>query len=129
MFAKTKNSRQQGTMGLGAAVAYFTELNYVVSLPLNDSQQYDLIVDDKTRLFRVQVKTTKQLSKYNIYSVQLKTKGGNQSWSGTSKFFDPSEVELLFVLCNNGDRYCIPTTVITCKSAINLGSKYKEYKV
>jgi hypothetical protein len=52
----------QGRIGLGAAIAWFCEAGYEVAIPLNDSQPYDLVVEDaEGRLLKVQVKTTGRL--------------------------------------------------------------------
>ena len=32
-------------MALGMTIGYFTKMEYTVSLPLNDAQDYDLVVD------------------------------------------------------------------------------------
>ena len=55
LFDKCKNTKQQGNVGLGVAIGHFTLNGYIVSVPLNDSQDYDLIVDCRT-LYKVQVK-------------------------------------------------------------------------
>ena len=39
------NSNLKGNIALGQAIAYFTQQGYVVNIPLNDSQWYDLIID------------------------------------------------------------------------------------
>ncbi len=49
-----KNSKKQGDIGLGAAIAYFTFKGFTVSIPLTDSQDYDLVVDDGHKLSRIQ---------------------------------------------------------------------------
>ena len=51
-----KNTKIQGSIGLGQAIACFTKLGYIVSVPLNDSQDYDLIVEIDNKLYKVQVK-------------------------------------------------------------------------
>lgn len=43
IFEHCKNTKEQGTIGLGKAIAYFTSRGFVVSIPLNDSQDYDLV--------------------------------------------------------------------------------------
>lgn len=125
---EAKNTKEQGNIGIGQAIAYFTLNKYTVSIPLNDSQDYDLIVDDGNGLKRVQVKTTKCKSKNN-YVASIRTCGGNQSWNKVSKFFDNTTVELLFIVCDDGTMYCIPTENVKCKSAITLCNKYKDYKI
>ena len=119
------NTKKQGDIGLGYAIAYFAGAGYTVSIPLTDSQDYDLVVDNGT-LQRVQVKTTKHKSVYGIYTVSLTIKGGNQTFS-TIKKFDPTKVDLIFILCDNEDKYLIPSNIII--TSINLGKKYQKYKI
>jgi hypothetical protein len=122
------NPREQGLIGLTDAIAYFGGIGWSVSMPLIDSQPYDLVVDDGTHLHRVQVKTTTHRTPYGIYSVQLCTNGGNQSFH-TVKRFDPSSCELLYVLTDARDRYLIPTAVIVARTALNLGAKVAPYRI
>ena len=39
------NTKKFGNIGLGKAINYFLSCGYIVSLPINDSQSYDLIVE------------------------------------------------------------------------------------
>jgi hypothetical protein len=122
-----KNSKKQGDAGLGSAIGYFTSRGYMVALPLTDSHEYDLIVEIDNQLKKVQVKTTTVKTPYDIYQVELRTLGGNQSYN-TAKFFDATKIDYLFILTNE-QRYCIPCNIITSKTSINMGDKYKEYIV
>lgn len=63
-------------------MAYYAKLGWTVSVPVTDSQDYDLVVDNGTRLFKVQVKTTKSISPSGNYIVSLRTIGGNRSVLG-----------------------------------------------
>ena len=38
-------NKQRGNCGLGIAIAYFSTNGYTVSIPLNDTQDYDLLID------------------------------------------------------------------------------------
>ena len=40
-----ETNKQKGNCGLGMEIAYFSTNDYVVSIPLNDTQDYDLIVE------------------------------------------------------------------------------------
>ena len=123
------NSKKQGDIGLGCAIGWFTKNNYTVSVPLTDSQDYDLIVDDGSPL-RVQVKTTKFREKDNDhYTAHLTTCGGNRSGTGKIKKFDPTKVELLFILTETGDMFLIPSNRVLGRTTINLGKLYEEFKV
>jgi hypothetical protein len=62
-------------------------------IPLGHSRNVDLIADFGDRLVRVQVKPrplkTQTSGEGDRWNVSIATKGGNQSWSGVSKRFDP----------------------------------------
>jgi hypothetical protein len=127
MLDKYKNTRKQGDAGLGAAIAFFTSKGLGVAIPLTDSQEYDLIVDDG-QLKRVQVKTTTYTVKSGNHMVSLTTKGGNRTGIGKIKKFDPAQVDALFILTPE-TQYCIPTAAIGGQSTITLSSKYDQYQV
>lgn len=111
------------------AIAYYSRLGYTISIPLTDSQDYDLVIDTGTDILKVQVKTSAQYSDHGIPVVNLRTNGGNRSGSGKTKTFDQNSSDLLFVLLDNGSCYSIPTKNITSKTSVNLGEKYLPYKV
>ena len=130
VFDKCRNTKQQGNIGLGAAIQYFTLNGYIVSLPLNDSQDYDLIVDDGKNLLKVQVKTTKQVTKYNRFVVNLRVFGGNSKENYVHKKGDEIIYDLLFVLCDDGTTYLIPKSIIQGqKSTVTLGKQYSQFKI
>ena len=131
MFENCKNTKQQGNIGLGTAIQYFTQNLYNVSLPLNDSQDYDLIVEDKDgTLKKVQVKTSTQKSKYETYAINLRVLGGNSKQNYVHKKANEVIYDWLFILCDNGDRYLIPKENIkNVKSTITVGKLYQEFKL
>jgi bifunctional DNA-binding transcriptional regulator/antitoxin component of YhaV-PrlF toxin-antitoxin module len=64
------------------------------------------------------------------FAIQLATAGGNQSWSGTVKKFDPDTVDYLFVLVEDGRMWFIPSHEIEGRRCIHLGGpKYSEFGV
>ena len=131
MFENCKNTKQQGNIGLGTAIQYFTQNLYNVSLPLNDSQDYDLIVEDKDgTLKKVQVKTSTQKSKYETYTINLRVLGGNSKQNYVHKKANEVIYDWLFILCDNGDRYLIPKENIkNVKSTVTVGKLYQEFKL
>lgn len=76
LFENCKNSQSQGNVGMGQAIAYYTQKGYTVSIPLNDCQEYDLVVEYPEGLKKVQVKTTKHKAKSGNYIVNLRTMSG-----------------------------------------------------
>lgn len=128
MTLNQQNTKRQGNVGLGQAIAYFTKEGYSVSVPLTESQRYDLIVDDGDTLHRVEVKTTRHKPK-GTYVVLLSTQGGNQSWSTSKKKFSSKDADYIFVVTDEGVRYLIPASVADGKANLYLGLKCQQYIV
>ena len=120
LFDNAINSKKQGDIGMCYAMAYYAKLGWTVSVPVTDSQDYDLVVDNGTRLFKVQVKTTKSISPSGNYIVSLRTIGGNRSENSS---------DLLFALTDSGDCYSIPKSEISAVSSVALGERYLPYRV
>lgn len=123
---KRDSKAHQGNIGMTVAMTYFVAAGHTVSIPLNDCQKYDLIVDDGT-IKRVQVKTATQYVD-NAWRVELRT--SNSTRSGlVARPFDNTKVDILFVVCNDMSMYLIPTKDFEPKSVVRLGEKYKEFVV
>jgi hypothetical protein len=130
MTIKRSNPRKQGDIGVGVAISWFMNNDYSVSIPISESQRYDLIVEKDKNLQRVQVKTSTNRRASGSFTVILKTNGGNQSWSGISHYFDKTTSELLFILTDTGEKYLIPTSQLKDNAAtIDVGHKWKEYLI
>ena len=76
LFKECRNSQSQGNVGMGQAIAYYTQTGYTVSIPLNDCQEYDLVIEYPDGLKKVQVKTTRQKAPSGNYIVSLRTMSG-----------------------------------------------------
>lgn len=122
------NPREQGLLGLTDAIEWFGHRGWPISVPLIDSQPYDLVVDDGVRLHRVQVKTTTYRSTYGVFVVSLATRGGNQSFH-SSRDFDPAGCDLVYVLTDARDRYLIPSSSIRARTTLNLGKQVASYRL
>jgi hypothetical protein len=123
------NTRQQGDLGEISAAGWFANKGATVAWPLNHSPNWDLIVEWEGSVQRVQVKTSTFYER-NRWSVAICTRGGNQSWSGVTKTFDPSVCDLLFVHVGDGRRWVIPAKSVEACRGIRLGGpKYSEWEV
>lgn len=89
-------NKEKGNTGLGIAIAYYSSNGYTVSIPLNDTQDYDLIVEKNNILKRVQVKTTGCKTIYGNYQVHLKSCGGTSG--KTYKTVVNTNIEEIFIL-------------------------------
>ena len=122
---KFKTNKEKGNTGLGIAIAYYSSNGYTVSIPLNDTQDYDLIVDKDNKIKRVQVKAT-SCKKNGNYQVALKSCGGTKG--KTYKTVIDTNIEELFVLTKDMNIYIFPKKIINNKSTLSLCNKYKEYE-
>lgn len=120
-------NKEKGKASLGIAIGYFSVNGYTVSIPLNDTQDYDLIIEKDGILKTVQIKSTSCKTKYGIYQVSLKSCGGTRG--ETYKTVIDTNVDLLCIITDNIDIYLIPIKDIKNLSTINLCTKYNSYKV
>jgi hypothetical protein len=108
---------------------WFASKGALVLVPFGHSPDYDLVADFGHRLARVQVKTC-TARRRNRWETRLSTSGGNQSWNGVVKRFDPSRCDYLFVLVGDGRRWCIPASALDAGTHLLLGGpKYEAFEV
>ena len=120
-------NKQKGNTSLGMAIAYYASNGYTVSIPLNDTQDYDLIVERENTLKKIQVKSSSCKNKYGKYQIALKSCGGTKG--KTYKTLIETNVDDLFILTEDMGMYIIPIDKINNKSTLNICDKYKEYRV
>jgi PD-(D/E)XK endonuclease len=128
------NRSKQGDLGEASAMEWLTRQGATVSAPLGHSPDYDVIAEIAGRLLRVQVKTStfrhRTPNGHERWSASIRTNGGNQSWTGKTKTFDPTKVDALFVLVGDGRRWFIPARAVEGGETISLGGpKYAEYEI
>lgn len=124
---KFETNKEKGNSGLGIAIAYYSTNGYTVSIPLNDTQDYDLVVDKDNILKRVQVKSTSCKDKNGRYQVALKSCGGTKGKA--YKTVKDTFIEEIFIFLENYDIYIIPIEKIENKSTLAICDKYKAYKI
>lgn len=109
----------------------FIKRGFGVSVPLNPSERYDLIVDAFGGLFKVQVKTAIDLKSedgFMIYTASVHKKHG--VWG--RKYYDENEVDL-FATVHNDTVYVIPYSDVGTMSQITLRTRptknYQEINI
>ncbi len=90
-------------------------------------QDYDLIVDKKGILSKVQVKSSGCKTKSGNYQVALKSCGGTKGKS--YKTVIETDIDELFILTEDIKMYIIPICEINNKSTLTICNKYERYKV
>lgn len=124
---KFLTNKEKGNSALGIAIAYFTINGYTVSIPLNDTQDYDLVIEKDGYLKAVQVKSTGCKTKNKIYQVALKSCGGTKG--KTYKTIIDTNIDLVFIVDAEMNLYLIPRRELQNRSTLNLCEKYQKYKV
>ena len=121
-----ETNKEKGRAGLCFAIAYFGSNGWNVSLPLNDTQDYDLIIEKNNIFQKVQCKATGCKNKNNtFYIVQLRSTGSHKIY-GTVK---DSSADLLFVLTKEKQMYLIPINEIIQSTSLTLNPDYDQYKI
>lgn len=127
MFEDCSNTRKQGEIGVGRAIYSLLKIGCVISIPIADNQDYDLVAELDGSLKKIQVKTTR-FKRNEAYVVSLATSGGNSSRTIT-KTFDQSSCDFLFILTESGSAYLIPREVVTQKRSISLTEEWSVYLI
>jgi PD-(D/E)XK endonuclease len=129
---RRRHPREQGDIGEREAAIWLLRAGAYVFVPFGHSPDFDLVASFDGRLVRVEVKTSTCIvgQSRHRYDVHLATGGGNQSWNGIMKWFDPARCDFVFALVADGRRYFIPTAAIDGKARIVLGGpKYASFEV
>lgn len=89
--------KQTGRIGLSMAINYFTIKGYTVSLPINDTQWYDLIIEKDGIFETVQCKATE--TKDDI--IDFRSTGGTKGkeYDNVNNYQD----KLTYLFCVNKD--------------------------
>lgn len=121
-----ETNKDKGRAGLATAIGYFGTHGYIVSIPLNDTQDYDLLVDKDNVISKISVKATGQRSEYGVSIVNLRNMGGTNG-----KVYGrecDKNIDFVFVLNEAEEMWLLPKEVLTSTS-INLGEGYNQYKL
>lgn len=109
------NRKQIGRIGLSMAINYFTLKGYTVSIPMNDTQWYDLIIQKNGIFQTVQCKATQTENG----SIDFRSTGGT-SGKVYDNLLNHSELDWLFCVNKNYQMQLIPVKEITSKKQISL---------
>lgn len=118
-------NKEKGNAGLSMAIAYFGTHGYIVSLPLNDTQDYDLVVDKDGVIQRVQCKATNEKRENGNYSLPLASCGGTNGHR--YKTVVNTDVDLIFALRGDGIMYIIPTDNLRNVSSVALTTEKSKF--
>ena len=115
----------KGKGSVGIAVAFFS-LNGLVSIPL-EAHEYNILYDDGKDIYKIKVISTSYKSPYGVYTVNIRSMGGNMPHMKV-KIFDPKSCDYVFVVTDELDMYNIPSEKIESTRSISL-KVYEKFKV
>jgi Holliday junction resolvase-like predicted endonuclease len=122
--------RQQGDIGELSAMEWLASKGAHIYVPVGHSPDIDLIAVIDNVVVRIEVKTASHQTPAGRWDVQISTRGGNQSWSGTAKYFDRERCDYLFVHVGDGRRWLIPSGAIDGRTGLLLGGpKYSAFEI
>lgn len=119
----------KGNVGLGIAISYFTNKGFCVSIPLNDNQDYDLIVDIDNSLKKVQVKTSYAKARSGNNVVHLRTITSSTTGVKKIKHFNEVICDLVFIATDSGLMYLLDKKDITVTNTLTLDFSKEAYIV
>ena len=118
-------NKNKGRAGLAIAIEYFATNGYTVSIPLNDTQDYDLIVDNG-KIYRISVKATGQKRQNGNYILDLRNTGGtNGNVYGREC---EKNIDYIFVVNEKKEKWLLPKNSLNY-SSVTLGEKYEKYRI
>ena len=98
---------QLGRIGLSMAINYFTINGYTVSLPLNDTQWYDLVVEKDGKFYSVQCKATQTSDD----TINMRSTGGTNG-AEYDNILNHSELDYIFAVNKELECWLIPMDAI-----------------
>jgi PD-(D/E)XK nuclease superfamily protein len=101
---RKRDTKSIGDRSEAVVLAALVKAGYYVSIPFGENQRYDLLVDDGTRILRVQVKTGRlrgDVIKYSCQSSHWHRGGAPRPYFG--------QADIIAVFCpENGKVYLLP---------------------
>jgi len=70
-----RDTQRKGDIAVAQAISTFTKMGYDVSLPMTESAAYDLVVDFKNSLKRIQVKYSSNGKEIGLRRIHSNSKG------------------------------------------------------
>ena len=125
--------KQIGRIGLSMAIAYFTSEGYTISLPMNDTQWYDLVIEKDGIFEIVQCKGTETEND----TISLRNTGGTKGIVYDNVI---NHKNLSYLFCINKEllMWCIPiedllksgnkNTIVLRKNPTSNGQGFQTYK-
>ncbi len=117
------NTKQKGNIAIAEAIRYFTLKGNIVSIPLNDSQRYDLVVEINGFLFKVECKYSTYKNPAGNYQLDLRSTGGTKG--ETYYKVSSSDSDYVFLTTENMLSCLIPVVDIEGRTTLSINEQIK----
>ena len=117
------DNKKIGRTGLSMAINYFTIKGYTVSLPINDTQWYDLIVEKDGIFKTVQCKATMTEED----SIDFRSTGGTKG-KEYDNLLNHKELDYLFCVNKDLNMWLFPIKELPNRRSIRLRTKPNSNK-
>lgn len=97
-----ETNKDKGRAGMAMGIAYFGTNGYTVSIPLNDTQYYDFIIEKDRKFQTVQCKATGSKNNY----IRIQNTGGTKGEAYSSMLIE--KPDLIFCLDSEQRMFIIP---------------------
>lgn len=108
-----ETNKDKGRAGMSIGIAYFGANGYTISIPLNDTQWYDFIIEKDGIFYTVQCKATGSQDN----AISLKSSGGTKG--STYDNILNHKIDLLFCLDKDKNIFVIPVEDIRANGNTN----------
>ena len=104
------HTKQIGNISEAKVLARALELGYDVSLPFGEDCRYDMILDDRKELTRIQVKTGRLADGVIVFRTCSQNSQGKQRAKGKS--YTAEEIDAFVVYCPELDKcFLVPVSI------------------
>lgn len=100
---KEINRKLLGRLGLSMAISYFTTQGYTISIPMNDTQWYDLVIEKDNKFYTVQCKAIATKDK----TIDFRSNGGTKEVA-YDNLLNHSGLDFLFCVDGELNMWNIP---------------------
>jgi len=111
------NSKNIGELTEATILLEFLKQNISVSLPWGDNQSYDMIIDYKNKLYKIQCKTGRLSDDDTFLMIPFRSTHSNKNQTYT-KYYSEKNVDF-FATYHNNKVYLVPVSCVQ-KTAIHL---------
>lgn len=112
------NSKQKGNIAESAVIAKLISLGYGVSIPFGDNQRYDIILDLKSKLYKIQIKYCGQVCK--DYVTCITSSRLNHTTNKTNTTYEQDIDLFIFYIYELNEYLMIPINEIGIQKTIQI---------